>query len=323
MCSCVNKNDENSNELLTQENIHNDQLKQEDTANASVFCKFVQIELYQKELVSKEEYIPIITLYDDNTFKFLSNEYSGMTTYYGIWLRENNEYTFNIKSFDLSGKKTSIDDIMDEMVSDTEFVIACSDDNGEARLLSGYQIGMSGGNDTRFYVDKTSVEEVNFDRILNDTTINDSIIPYVNVDSSYLGVSQDLLAKNGTMNLYPVKMTPNDMVSGMIDTDVDGIVYYCGHNHDYIGFKDNKVVARVLYGIPSRAFVRNILPTDEFFYTEPYISETDEGFPNFRLYWRINNGYLIIHAVDVGESWLDYKPVCIIHVSDLEQCPYK
>lgn len=136
--------------------------KETTNTTPTVLCKFVQNELYEKGSVSKKEYIPVVTLYNDNSFEFFSNEYAGMATYYGTWTKNENEYAFNIEQYDMNGQKRSISEVADSTLS-TNFIVYYRTGDKDAILISNSRIGMTGGEDIAFDVEDAPKKEMSLE----------------------------------------------------------------------------------------------------------------------------------------------------------------
>ncbi len=149
------------------------QSKTNSKENDYIHCKFIQIDLYKDGKVSKEEYIPRIILYNDKTFKFISNEYSGIATYYGEWYREYNDYVFSIDYYDYNGIKKPISELTDSVILDTQFTVTSKFSEKTAELVSNSCIGMTGAEDKNFYIDNSNTEIIDYNYILTNSSIKD------------------------------------------------------------------------------------------------------------------------------------------------------
>ncbi len=152
-----------------------------------------------------------------------------------------------------------------------------------------------------------------------DNTYNESLLPEVDVSSSYLGSSYSNFKAKGKVK-YEVPVS-GEFLTFIKDTDEDGIDYRLIDEQIYVGIKDDTIVGFVQYGHPTEFLVNNWIQQDEFYDNPPKIIENG----NFVLLgWQINNGYLIISAVPTNNNeWYNYRPNWIIHINSLEQCNIK
>ena len=151
---------------------------------------------------------------------------------------------------------------------------------------------------------------------IEDTSYKDSILPEVDVNSSYLGTSYSTFKAKGMVR-YEVPVS-GEFLTFIKDTGEDGIEYFIIDDKVYVGVKDDTIVGFIQYGYPTELLVNDWIQQDEFYNNPPKIIQNG----NFVLLgWQINNGYLIISAVPTNNNeWYKYRPNWIVQINSLEQC---
>lgn len=145
----------------------------------------------------------------------------------------------------------------------------------------------------------------------------EDMLPYANVNSSYLGGSYSRLKAKGQVK-YEVPVS-GDFLNFIRDTEEDGIEYRIIDDQTYVGVSGDTIASFIQYGYPSELSVNDWIREDEFYDNPPKIIENGN---TVMLAWKISNGYLLVSAYQNNNNgeWYSYRSGWIIQISSLDQC---
>lgn len=151
-----------------------------------------------------------------------------------------------------------------------------------------------------------------------DVKVTGIDMPFVNHNEDILGSSFSNKKKMGQIRFSQLITSQSDyfLSTYINDNCSGGTEYYSLGNHIYIGVEDDKITA---YLEIVTTQVNNLLQNEKFYNTSPKIVNGNNDY--VMLWWRINNGYLLVSARNLcGDSeWYNYIAEAILIVDDLEK----